>query len=632
MNKTTASLLGLLAVIVLFVSVNVVSGAMLRSARIDLTENKLFTLDQGTRNILRELETPIVLRYYYSINLEKELGKSAPGLRDYARRVRELLEEYEARSNGKIELRVLDPEPFSEEEDRAVASGLQGLPANAAGERFYLGLVASNDIGGEEVIAFLDPRREVFLEYDLTKIIYQLSAMKRPRVGVISSLQIEGAPQNPMQPQQQQQPPWFFLESLRQLFEVETIRTSATQLPSDLDVLVLIHPRGLAPGLQFSIDQFVLGGGRVVAFLDPYCEAQNVPQDPNNPLSGAMADRASELGPLLAAWGVALDKEKIVADRPNSWRVRHPQTGAPIEYVVYLKITDALLSEGDPITAELKQLNFITAGALRALPGATTTFTPLIQTGEESMLLDRMSIVFGPDPERLLQEYSPSGEGYTLAARVSGTVQTAFPGGPPGTGLEDDVARAEMLTRSSGPVNLLIVSDADLLADRWWVEVMRMGAQRIAMPTANNADLLVNAVENLSGNADLISLRSRRSYQRPFDRIADLRRAAEDRHRAEEQRLQARLKEAEQAINDLQAQREGSVSAIILTPQQRAEIEKFKAEQADTRKKLREVQRQLRTDIDHLTLRMKLVNVLGVPSLVALAGLLALAYRHLRRS
>ena len=630
MNKTTASILGLVAVIVLFVSVNVVSGALLRGARVDLTEDKLFTLDQGTHNILGELETPIVLRYYFSAGLVDELAKSAPGLRDYSRRVRELLEEYEARSGGRIELRVLDPEPFSEEEDRAVAAGLQGFPANAAGERFYLGLVASNDIGEEEVIAFLNPTREEFLEYDLTKIVHQLSVGNRPRIGLISSLPIGGAPANPMQPQQQPTPPWYFVESLSQLFEVEMVQTSATTLPPNLDVLLLVHPRGLAPALQFSIDQFVLKGGRVVAFLDPHCEAQAVQQDPNNPLSGAMADRSSELGPLLAAWGVAMDKEKIVGDRPNSRRVRNPQTGAPIEYVVYLDIDGELMSEGDPITAELETLYMFTAGALTPLPGAKTTFTPIIETGEEAALVERMSIAFGPDPERLLQSYVPSGTRYTLAARVSGLIDTAFPDGPPGA--DDEIARAEMLTSSQGPVNLLLVSDADLLSDHWWVDIMNLGRQRIAMPKANNGDLVVNAIENLSGSADLISLRSRRSYLRPFDRIAELRRQAEDRHRAEEQRLQARLQEAEKAINDLQAQKEGSVSAAILTPEQRAEIEKFKADQADTRKELRNVQRQLRSDIDDLTLRMKLLNVLGIPSLVAVAGLLALAYRHLRRS
>lgn len=630
MNRTTLSLIGLVAILVLFVSINVVSGAILRSARLDLTENKLFTLDQGTLNILRELDTPIVLRFYYSQGLEQELAKSAPGIRDYARRVRELLEEYQARSGGKLDLRLLDPEPFSEEEDRAVAAGLQGLPANAAGERFYLGLVAANDVGDEEVIAFLDPRREIFLEYDLTKIVHQLSATRRPKVGLVSSLPVEGAPASPLQPEPQ--PGWFILESLRQLFEVETIRTSASSLPEDLDVLLLIHPRGLSQSLQFAIDQFVLRGGRVVAFLDPYCEAQNVPQDPNNPLTAAIADRSSELGPLLAAWGVALEKERIVADRPNSWRVRNPRTGAPVEYVVYLKLGDALMAEQDPITAELKQLNMITAGALRPLADATTTITPLIETGEEAMLVERMQLAFGHDPDRLLQEYRPTGERYTLVARVSGPARTAFPEGPPGADPDDAIARAEMLTESKGSIHLLLVADADLLADQWWVQTMRLGNQRIAMPTANNGDFLVNAVENLSGSADLISLRSRRSYQRPFERIAELRRRAEDRHRAEEQRLQARLREAEQAINELQTQREGSVSALILSPEQRAEIEKFRAEQTETRKELRFVQRQLRQDIDNLTQRMKFLNVLGIPSLVALAGLLALAFRYLRRS
>ncbi len=630
MNKLSASILGLLAVIVLFVSVNVVSGAMLRSARLDLTENKLFTLDEGTRNILRQLEGPIVLRFYYSASMEDEVARVAPGLRDYARRVRELLDEYEARSGGMLELRVIDPEPFSEQEDRAVAAGLQGVPVNSAGELFYLGLVASNDVGDEQVIPFLAPDREVFLEYDLTKAIHTLGPAERARVGVISTLPVFGGSPSPGRPEAPA--PWYAIESLTQLFEVEEVPATATELPADLDVLVLIHPRGLSESLLFAVDQFVLGGGRVVAFLDPYSEAQQVAQDPNNPLSAAMAERHSDLGPLLGAWGVALDHEKIVADRPNSHRVRHPTTGASIEYVVWLNADGELLADDDPITADLQQINIVTAGALKPVDGARSTFTPLLQTSPESMLIDRMQIAFGPDPERLLSGYLSDGERYTLVARVSGEIDTAFPGGRPGAangGSEPPAAPAR--ASSDGPVNLLLVSDADLLADRWWVRLMSLGNQRIAMPSANNADLLVNAVENLSGSADLISLRSRGRYQRPFDRIAELRRQAEDRHRAEEQRLQARLRETEEAITALQAQQEG-VSALILSPEQRAEIERFRAEQDETRKSLREVRLQLRKDIDQLTFTMKILNVLGIPTLVALAGILALAYRYLRRS
>ena len=633
MNKLLATLLGLAAILVLFVSVNVVAGAALQGARVDLTENELYTLDEGTRNILRDLETPIVLRFYYSESLEDEMAERNVRVTAYAERVRELLEEYSARGGDLVDLRVLDPEPFSEIEDRAVAAGLQGVPVNAAGEPFYFGLVASNDVGDEEVIPFFVLSRDTFLEYDLTRAIYTLDHPERAKVGLISSLPLQGSQASMFQPQAQQ--PWFVLESLRQLFDVEVIAESATELPADVDVLVLVHPRNLSPALQFEIDQFVLGGGNLVAFIDPHSEVQQVQRDPNNPLSAATADRSSKLGPLLAAWGVEMPADKLAADRVIARRGPHPQTGAAIEYVHYLEPGQDELSDEDPITADLESLLMPSAGSLRAAAGATTTLLPLVQTSDEAMLIERMSIAFGPDPERLLESYVPGGVPLTVAARITGPARTAFPDGRPAAEEEDEAAEepAEtFLTESDGPVNLVLVSDADMLIDEAWVRLAQLGRQRIAMPVNDNADLLINAVDNLAGNADLISLRSRGQSQRPFDRIAELRREAEERYRAEEQRLEAKLEETEQAIAELQTSQEGGVTTVLLTPEQRQKIEDFREEQQETRKKLREVRHQLAKDIDDLTATLKFVNVLGVPALVALAGIAVLLYRYLRRS
>ncbi len=634
MWKTLHSGLGLAVALGLFFGINAASDAALKGVRIDLTENKLFTLDRGTLNILADLESPIVLRFYYSKKVAED--KDLKDVQSYAERVQELLEEYVMRSHGKIELRVIDPEPFSEDEDRAVGYGLQGVPVDAAGQLFYFGLVGTNEVGDEEVIPFFQNDRESFLEYDITKLVYSLAHPEKPVVGLITALPLEGGPANPFQPNQRNQP-WMVMDALRQLFQVRKLETTVDEIPEDIGILLLVHPKGLSDATLYAIDQFVLRGGKLIAFIDPHCEEDPVQQDPNNPLASATADRSSDLGPLMKAWGVEMDANKLVADRKLAHRVQF--RGQVMEYVVWLGLKGEQCSDDDPITSELDELNFALAGALKHTEGAATTFTPLVQTTDEAMLVDRFMVSLGPDPERLLQEYVPGGEPLTLVARIGGPVKTAFPDGPPPKPAnpegDEESADEELpahLAESQGDIHVLLVSDADMLADRWWVRVQNFFGQRIATPSSDNVDLLVNALDNLSGNSDLISLRSRGRYQRPFDRVAELRRQAEDRYRAEEQRLEAKLEETEQRINELQSQKEGGVASLILSPEQRAEIEAFRQEQKETRKKLREVRHQLSKEIENLGSWLKWTNMLGMPLLWLAAGIAVFALRESRKS
>lgn len=634
MWKTLHSGLGLAVALGLFFAINAASDAALEGARIDLTENRLFTLDQGTLNILADLESPIVLRFYYSKKVAED--QDLKDVQTYAQRVQELLEEYAMRSNGMVELRVIDPEPFSEDEDRAVGYGLQGVPVNAAGEQFYFGLVGTNEVGDEEVIPFFQNSRESFLEYDITKLVYSLAHPEKPAVGLITSLPLEGGPANPFQPNQRNQP-WMVMEALRQLFDVRTLEKTVDEIPEDIGILLLVHPKDLPDATLYAIDQFVLRGGKLIAFIDPHCEADPVPQDPNNPLAGATADRSSDLGPLMEAWGVEMDENKIAADRTLAHRVQ--LRGQVMEYVVWMGLTGDQCSDDDPITSELDSLNFALAGALKHREDAATTFTPLVQTTDEAMLVDRFMVAIGPDPERLLQDYVPGGEPLTLVARIGGPAKSAFPDGPPAKPEtaadeeeDEDGEPPQHLAESQGDIHVLLVSDADMLEDRWWVRVQNFFGQRIATPSSDNVDLLVNALDNLSGNADLISLRSRGRYQRPFERVAELRRRAEDRYRAEEQALEAKLEETEKRINELQSQKEGGVASLILSPEQRAEIEAFRQEQKETRKKLREVRHQLSKEIESLGSWLKWSNMLGMPLLWLAAGIAVFALRESKKS
>ncbi|MAF67309.1 MAG: ABC transporter [Planctomycetes bacterium] len=626
MDKKRISLAGLAVTLVLFFAVNMASGALLRGARMDLTENGLYTLSEGTENILATMDEEVTLRLYFSSGLATDY----PDLKRYAQRVEELLEEYTSRSSGMLKLFVSDPEPFSEEEDRAVSFGMQGVPVNAAGELLYFGLSGTNSTDEEEVIPFFQVRREEFLEYDLTKLIHNLAFPERTVVGLLSTLPLDGGPFNPMNPRAVPEP-WLIVDQIREVFEVRSLHAAATEIPEDVDVLMLVHPQGLGEQLLYSIDQFVLGGGRVLAFLDPHCEAQQVPQDPNNQLAALTADRSSSLGPLLEAWGVELVSEKIVGDRLNAQRV--VMGNQPIEYVAWLHLGEGEVNADDPVTSDLtKEINMATAGSLRALADAETSFTPIIETSAESMEIDRMQVALQPNPSGLLESFLPNGTPLAVAARVSGPAKSAYPDGKPaaptpeGEVAPDEGASAPHRSASEANINLVLIADADMLEDRWWVNVQNFFGNRIAVPSANNADLVINVLDNLSGSNDLIGLRSRARFNRPFDRVVEIRRDAEDRFRNKEQALEQKLRETEEKISGLQSQKEGGVSSIILSPEQQAEIEAFRAERLDTRKELRDVKHQLKQDIERLGSRLKFLNIfilpLVLPALIAVLALM----------
>lgn len=620
--------------LVLFFAINLAAEGIFTSSRVDLTEAKLFTLSDGTRNILGSMDDPVTLRLFYSATLAKE---DAEVLERYNQRVSELLDEYEAASNGKLTVIRIDPEPFSEEEDQAVEFGMRGVPVNSANELVYFGIAGTNSTDGQESIPFIELPRENFLEYDLTKLVYNLTYPVKKRVGVLSSLPIQGGPANPMDPRGGGgTPPWFFLSQLQAAFEVELVPRDAVELPFDLDLLVLHHPKQLDPQLLFAIDQFALNGGHIVTFLDPHAEADMEGINPQDQMSAFSANRTSDLGPLTEAWGFEVVAEKVVADKDGAHRVRLPQ-GGDLDYLVWLNLSKDNVEEEDPVTAELSKLHMATAGALQPLPDAATDFQSLVQTSENSMLVDRIRVAMRPDPEGIMDGFISGGEALTVVARVGGMAQTAYPDGPPEAAVAEGEEPPLPLMppadgwKTEGEIQVIVVSDADMLQDNWWVNLQNFFGNQIASPTANNSDLLINSLDNLSGNTDLISLRSRTGFDRPFTRVDEMRKESEERYRAEEQQLQLELEEAERKISELQTQKEGAVSSLIITPEQRAEIDKFKAKRVDTRKKLRDVKHSLKKDIEALGVWVKLLNFM-VPLLVALLGLASWIYSTQRKT
>ena len=587
-----------------FVAMVGASTLLLRGARLDLTENREHTLSPATVALLASIEEPITLRLYFS----ERAAADFPQVRAYAQRVRELLQEMAARADGGLRVETIDPEPFSDDEDRAVAQGLTAVPLPAGGS-FFFGIVGSNSTDGELPIPFLQSEREAFLEYNLAKLVSALNGEDRPVVALYSALPMapafdpaRGAPSSG----------WVVDQQLRELFDLRRLEAGFTAVDRDVDLLMLVHPYALSEDSLYAIDQFALRGGRVLAFIDP--DAENAEADP---FAGSVAgQRSSDLGPLLAVWGVDFDPARIVADPANALAVQTREGGPTEPLITLLGLGAASMSQQDVVTAQMETLNLSSVGALSARDGAATRFEPLVTTsGESGTLPTTLLGTVSATPANLLREFRAAGGARTVAARISGPIKSAFP-------QRDGDGH---LTRSLVDLQAIVVADTDLLADAFWVNSAPGG---FAEPFANNGDLVYNAVENLSGSADLIALRTRTVGTRPFHRVEALRRSAERQFLQTEQALQQRLAELERQLTAL---RRGDDGAPALSAEQQAELARFQQEKAEVRLELRDVQRRLNADIEALSTALRAINIVAVPTLVAFVFLLAGLWRLQRR-
>lgn len=610
----------------LFLAVNILAGETMTAWRVDLTENRLFTLSKGTRNILKDLDEPIALRFFYSA----KLFQGIPTLTSHGNRIRDLLDEYVAEAGGKLKLTVIDPEPFSEAEDEAVANGVNQLPVSGSGDRGYLGLVGTSSADDRAVLPFLSPEKEESLEYEVTKLVYNLAHPKKRVIGLITTLPIMGDPMR--MAGGARDGPSALATMLREAFEIRELGTEVESIDKDIDTLLVVHPKALSDGTRYAIDQFVLKGGKAMVFVDPYAEEDRSTPDPQNP--AALPKLDSDLPDLFERWGLKLVEDKVAADIEAAIRVTYQGPSGPrqIEYLPWLRLQEANLNRKDFVTNELGQLNLGTAGALEPIKDAKTEFMPLLSTGKKAMLMDRDAVMFSRDPAALMQGFKPGDRSLVLAARLSGVVKTAFPQGKPkkdeDKNSEDDTAKAadlvdkDFITESKGPVNIIVVGDTDLLADRFWVQMQDFLGLNVPQAIADNANFVINALDNLGGNDDLISLRSRGEYARPFTKVASIQRDAELRLRDRERALQDKLKDTEKKIQDLQREK-GEGSTLLLSAEQKSEIESFRGEQIKTRKELRAVQHDLRQNIERLGDWLRFINIALIPILIGLCAALA---------
>ena len=617
-KKQIISGTGLLLVAALAVAAIIIVNTTLTSLRLDLTENKLFTLSDGTVNIISSLEEPVTLDFYFS---RKSLS-GYPQLMNYGTRVRDLLQEYAAKSGGRIKLTIIEPEPFSEAEDQAVASGLQGISVNTAGDRAYFGLVGTNATDDEKTIPFFQVNRESALEYDVTKLIYNLANPDKRVVGIISTLPImPGAAMPPARAGSE----WAIIKVMREFFEIRDLGTTPDRIGDDIDVLMVIHPKQLKENTLLAIEQYLFRGGKAMLLLDPLAEADPTQPDPENPM--VLPDLDSDLKVLFDVWGVEMPEEKLSTDINAAMRVQTRSARGPQEvlYLPWLRLGEGSFNKDDFSTSELEVIHLGTAGSLQLKEGSTLQLTPLLQTSAEAMQLERDLIFFQRDPNVILENFKSENRRFTLAARLSGHVASAFPEGIWDDTEQQSTKTAELL--KEGDINAIVIADTDILNDMFWIRNQNYFGVDIPQPIANNGDFIINSLENLSGNNDLISLRSRGEFSRPFSRVETIRRQAEDEFRERETALQAKLEETEKRI--LSLQQEGG-SELILSAEQTREIEKFRQEQVKTRKELRNVQHELQKNIARLGSQLKFLNIGFIPIIIMLLGVLISTLR-LRR-
>lgn len=611
-HKLTSSV-KLILILVVFFALVFVNNQLLSSARLDLTENQVYSLSQGSKQVLKEIDEPINLYFFFS----DKASKNMTSLRNYANRVESLLTEYENLADGKLRLQVIDPQAFSEQEDQADQFGLTAANIGVAGEAIYMGLAATNALDEQKVIAFFDPQKEGFLEYEISKLIYQLSEPEPVNVTLITDLAIKGG-QNPMTGQFD--PPWTFLTQLEQLYKVEQLGSEGTSVPDDTDVLLLVHPKDYSDALLFAIDQYALSGGKILAFLDSHNESDQIAM-----MAGPMpSGNSSNLPRLLNAWGVNFNSDNVLLDAMAGLDIR-TQVGGVVRHFGFVGFTADQLDREDVLTSNLEVINGASFGVFNQIADSETTWLPLIQSTQNSDLMDTGTYAMTQDPEELAKAYQSDNQAYVLAARLSGQAKSIFEQVPEG------VEQTEIVT-STDNLNVVLVGDTDMLADRFWVQQSNFFGQTISTPFANNGDFMTNAVENLGGSDALISIRSRGIFSRSFSRVDELTVIAEQKFRDQEQLLQQQLEETEEQLIQLQNQQvEGG--ALVISPEQQLAIDEFMQKKVTIRKSLRDVRHQLDKDIESLGNWLKLVNIALAPFiLILLLALLRGIFRTKPRS
>ena len=605
--------------IFLFLFFNIITFKVLVNKKIDLTTDKLYTVSENTKSIIKNLSEPINIKLFFSNSLSKELSQ----IRDYEKRVRELLMSYKKISNKNITIEIIDPRPFTDQEDLANVYGIQGLQLNEEGERFYFGAVFSNSVDDTTVIPFFELDREQFLEYDLTKTIYNLANTTKPNIGLISGLPLVGRVNN-SQGNAQYERPFFIYQTLSEFFNVIDLSLEVSEIPQNVDQLLIVHPKNLSDVTLYAIDQFVMTGKGVTIFTDPFSEFDNNLSKPESEKDFSN----SNLTRLFNSWGFDMKPGMVIGDIVNGRKVSlGPSNDQKIvTYVLWLAIQQNLLSNTDIITSNLDYIFLKSAGSIENLnTNSSLVIEPLIRTSKESMLIERYKMQFRADPEQLLKDFESQDKSYIIGARIKGQLDSAF--------TMEDIKKIELDTKQHinniKDANIILFADTDLLSDNTWISEQDMFGRNSITPIADNGRMVVNSIESMSGGRNLIGLRGRGSSNRPFLVIEDLQKKAELSFREKQISLQNELQGTEDKLKEIQSNQLGSSESK--TSEQNKAIEEFQRKILSIRKQLRDVQRQLNADIERLENNIKILNIWTMPLIVIILYFFIKVFTEKRR-
>ena len=613
-GKTVFSAGSAVLVLVIVVLLNILLSHT--TMRLDATEDGLYSLSQGTRTILGELEQDVTIKVFYS----KHEVNIPSHIKNFSQRVLDFLSEYEHYGKGRIHVEVYDPKPDSEEEEWAIKYGMKsiGLPT---GDPVYLGLVALA-ADQEAAMPFIDPTQETRLEYDLTRLIARVQTTKRMKIAIFSGLPVFGSGMNPMAMGRPQQnlPQWFFIEELKKTYELIQVQPDAERIDPSADLLILFHPKGMSDGLAFAVDQYILGGGNAIVYADPL----SLMDDPRMGPGGSIPET------LFKAWGIRMPAGKAVADYNYATRLRNRNNQVETN-PMWLSIQAGAFNGDDVTTANLESMLMPVAGAIEVVPDGPLEVVPLVTTSPNNQLVD--AFAHNLDVDTLRRDFKPSGTAKNLAVRISGTFKTAFPDGKPkkAADAEADTAAAEnsepALDTGNGESVVVVVADSDLLYDGYYLSKQNFLGFDISNIFNDNLNFLLNTCEMLTGNPALIGIRSRGTFERPFTKVQELEQRAQDRWLDQEQALVRQVEATNEKLRMLEQQKDASQRAI-LSEEQEKEIARFQEEKLKINKELKIVRRNLRADIERLGTTVKFINIFLVPLLIGIGGIV---YAIIRR-
>jgi ABC-type uncharacterized transport system involved in gliding motility auxiliary subunit len=624
------SVVGVIAVLIIIVAINLLGGFL--KFRSDLTENKLYTLSDGTKKILNKLDTDVVVRFYFS----KDTASMPVPLRTYAQEVQDLLDEYQQYSHGKVKIIKLDPKPDSDAEDSANLDGIEGQAVDL-NDKVYLGIAVSC-LDAKTTIPYLSPDRGNLLEYDLSRAISSVANPKKAVIGVMSALPVTGRESSPMMMQQRQQPsqPWVFLNELKENYVVRDVPLTTDKIDDDVSVLVVVHPQGIADVAQFAIDQFLLRGGKMVALLDPYSfvEVQTAGQ------YGGGAGYDSTLSKLLPAWGIDYSVKKLIADPTFATQVQRENDVQSDPTI--LSVTSDGINKEDALGAAVSDLLMPFAGALIGKPAEGLKEDVLVKSSTQAGLIDVSLLEAGPDAIR--KALKSANTAYPIAIRLTGKFKTAFPEGkpeskpsagptptPPAAASPSPAAKETPLKEAKSEGVVILVADSDFAYDAIAGRAQQVLAQTVFMPSNGNLNFIQSSVEQLAGDSDLIGIRSRASGNRPFVVVNKMETAAQQKYQSKIDELEDNLNQARQNLAALQTSKQTD-QKMLLSPEQQAEIKKFQENEATVNKELKQVRKNLRQEIDSLQTTVKWVDIAAMPVIVTLVGLALSLVKRRRRA